>query len=525
MTDHCVGIDLGTTYSCLAYIDEDGNPVVEKNYEQGETTPSVILFNENGEIVVGNSAKDQALMYPSERVITAIKRSMGQDYSVTIDGNSYNPTQLSAMILRKLIGDFEENHGCTLERAVITVPAYFGENQKDQTKTAGIIAGLKEVYLINEPTAAAIAFGYGEPKDKKERVLVYDLGGGTFDVTVLEIDRGEFSTVATDGAMYLGGKDWDADLTDIILEKVAEESGTDKNALKEDPDIMQTLAYDSETIKKRLSTAENTKGTLTVDGHKYVFNINRDEFESRSEANLLQTIDIIHRVLESKSFTMDDIDEIILVGGSSRMPQVKNAIAANFPGKDIKIYDPDQSVAKGASLYARSLMITDLEARGEAPAIGEGDEPPRKVTIKNVLSKTFGIKAIYEDGSEKISNLIFRNETLPITKTKIYYPVEDDQSSIKVEIFESAALNNEEGHKTDTDDGTPIGDFTMELPPGTSKNTPIEVTFIATEEGILTADVKCEDESKEYKLHNDLTMTEEEISKSQSLMEKVIRSE
>ena len=171
MTEYSIGIDLGTTYSCLAYIDEDGDPVVEKNFEQEDTTPSVILFNENGEIIVGSPAKDRSVMYPPERVITSIKRQMGTDYTVNIDGETYNPIMLSAVILRKMINDFNENHGCDVKKAVITCPAYFGQNERDATKTAGTIAGLEDVTVINEPTAAAISFGFGNAADgKKERI-------------------------------------------------------------------------------------------------------------------------------------------------------------------------------------------------------------------------------------------------------------------------------------------------------------------------------------------------------------------
>ena len=237
MTDYCIGIDLGTTYSCLAYIDEDGDPVVEKNFEQEDTTPSVILFNENGEIIVGSPAKDMAMMYPPERIITSIKRQMGTDYEVDIDGEKYNPIMLSAVILRKMINDFNENHGCDVKKAVITCPAYFGQNERDATKTAGTIAGLDDVTVINEPTAAAISFGFGNAADGKKRVLVYDLGGGTFDVTILEIDGSSFTAVATDGERLLGGKDWDAVISKIIKEKVAEESGIDIETLDEDEDI------------------------------------------------------------------------------------------------------------------------------------------------------------------------------------------------------------------------------------------------------------------------------------------------
>ncbi len=515
MTDYCIGIDLGTTYSCLAYVDEDGDPVIEKNFEQEETTPSVILFDDNGQILVGSQAKEMAVMYEQDRAVTAIKREIGSNYVKEVDGKTYNPTQLSATILKKLLDDFNSNHCCDVKKAVITVPAYFGQNERDQTKTAGMIAGLEEVTLVNEPTAAAISYGYSGSKEGKERVLVYDLGGGTFDVTVLEIEDGKFNAVATDGERFLGGKDWDAAMAEIIKEKVAEESGTDIDFLESDPEGVKSLEYDSEVIKKRLSTSEVTKGTLTVDGHKYVYSVNRGEFEDMSEDKLMQTLDVMDRVLKSKSMTIDDIDVVILVGGSSRMPQVKEAIMKKYPTANVKAHDSDLAVAKGAALFAKSIA--------ESPtAITEDAPEEKKIVVKNVLSKTFGLKATYEDGSEMISNLIFRNETLPIDKTKRYYPVENGQNSIKIEIFEDSAMNDEEGFKTEMDMGVPIGEFTMDLPENVVKETPIDVTFVATEEGILTASVVCMDQHKEYTLENDLKMTLEEIEKSQSIMERVI---
>lgn len=521
MTDYCIGIDLGTTYSCLAYIDEDGDPVVEKNFEQEDTTPSVILFNENGEIIVGSPAKDMAMMYPPERVITSIKRQMGTDYEVDIDGEKYNPIMLSAVILRKMINDFNENHGCDLKGAVITCPAYFGQNERDATKTAGTIAGLDDVTVINEPTAAAISFGYGNAGQGKKRVLVYDLGGGTFDVTILEIDGSSFTAVATDGERLLGGKDWDAAISKLIKEKVAEELGVDVESLDEDEEIKQTLVNDSETIKKRLSTAESTKGTLSVNGQKVVFTITRDEFEAVSAGLIQTTVEIIDRVLASKEFTMADIDDVLLVGGSSRMPQVRNAIAARYPDAEIKVFDPDQSVAKGAAIFAKSMSMAS-EQPAVNPETGAPEPMPEGVlSVHNVLSKTFGIKAMYEDGTEMISNIIFRNEVLPIESVKTYYPVDDGQTTIKVEIYEDAAMNNEEGKKTAVIDAAPVGEFMMDLPSQVTKNTPITVKFTATDEGILIAAVDCMDQHTDYQIENDLKMSQEDIAKSQGLMEKV----
>ena len=521
MTDYCIGIDLGTTYSCLAYIDEDGNPVVEKNFEQEDTTPSVILFNENGEIIVGSPAKEMATLYPPERIITSIKRQMGTDYTVDIDGDTYNPIMLSAVILRKMINDFNENHGCDVKKAVITCPAYFGQNERDATKTAGTIAGLDDVTVINEPTAAAISFGFGNAGDGKKRVLVYDLGGGTFDVTVLEIDGPSFTAVATDGERLLGGKDWDAVISKIIKEKVSQETGIDVSDLDENEEIRQCLINDSETIKKRLSTAESTKGTLSVDGQKVVYTVTRSEFESASASLMQTTIDLIDKVLASKNFSMSDIDEVILVGGSSRMPQVKATISARYPDANVKVYDPDQSVAKGAALYSKSNSF-DLDSAPVDPSTGEVVEPPAGVlNVHNVLSKTFGIKAVYEDGTEMISNIIYRNEVLPIESVKTYYPVDDGQSTIKVEIYEDSAANDDDGRKTAVIDGAPVGEFMMELPTDVTKNTPIVVKFTATDEGILIATVDCMDQHTDYQIENDLKMSEEAIQKSQGLMEKV----
>jgi len=521
-----IGIDLGTTYSCLAFIDEEGDPIVEKNFEQEDTTPSVILFNENGEIIVGSPAKDMAIMYPLERVVTAIKRQIGTDYEVDIDGDKYTPVTLSAAILRKMINDFNDNHGVDVKKAVITCPAYFGQNERDATKTAGKVAGLTDVTIINEPTAAAISFGFGAGAGEKKRVMVYDLGGGTFDVTILEIEGSAFTAVATDGERLLGGKDWDQALIKIIKQKVCEENDIEETELDDDDDVKQSLILDSETIKKRLSTAESTKGTLTVGGKKAVYTITRSEFEAATAPLMQTTIDIIDRALASKSFSISDIDDVILVGGSSRMPQVKNGICQKYPDASVKVFDPDQSIAKGAAIFASAHNWASAEDSAAAVAAGETYVPKEgEITVHNVLSKSFGIKAVYDDGRERemISNIIFRNEVLPIVATKTYYPVDDGQTSIKVEIFENSASNNDQGKRIELIDGYSVGDFEMDLPEGVTRSTPITVKFIATDEGILVSHVDCLSLHTEYQLQNKLQMSDSEIKDSQGLMEKVAK--
>ncbi|MDR0523478.1 MAG: Hsp70 family protein [Candidatus Methanoplasma sp.] len=527
--EYAIGIDLGTTYSCMAYLDEEGSPVVEKNFEQEDTTPSVILFNENGEIIVGSPAKDMAMMYSMERVVTAIKRQMGQtgpEVDVEIDGAVYTPVSLSAAILKKMINDFNDNHGTDIKKAVITCPAYFGQLERDATKNAGMIAGLEEVTIINEPTAAAISFGLGGGVEGRKRVLVYDLGGGTFDVTVLEIEGNSFTAVATDGERLLGGKDWDAELIKIIKRKIMDEYGVDESEFDSDDDVKQNLILDSETIKKRLSSAESTKGTLTVGGRKAVYTVTREEFEAETRSLMDATLEKMDSALSSKGFSMGDIDEVILVGGSSRMPQVKAGISAKYPSANLRLFDPDQSIAKGAAIFAGTHNwnlredMEDAEKKGEeyVPAAGE-------IVVHNVLSQTFGIKAVYDDTSaEMISNIIFRNEKLPISSIKTYYPVDDGQSSIMVEIYESAANNVEGERRIELVEGCPVGDFEMTLPEGVTKNTPIAVKFTATDEGILIASADCLGSHKEYQLQNRLQMSDSEIQKSRGLVEKVQRA-
>lgn len=505
---YCIGIDLGTTYSCLAYIDENGNPTVEKNFEQEDTTPSVILFNENGEIIVGSPAKDMAVMYPADRIITGIKRQVGTDYSVVIDGDKYTPVTLSAAILRKIINDFNENHGCEIKRAVITCPAYFGQNERDSTKMAGRIAGLEDVTIINEPTAAAVSFGYGGDGGKK-RILVYDLGGGTFDVTILEIEGNSFTAVATDGERLLGGKDWDRALASLIKEKVSVTTGVSIEEMDEDEEISVLLDLDTEAIKKRLSTAESTRGTLSVGGRKTIYTISRAEFESVTAHLMNRTIEIIGSVLSSKGFATEDVDEIVLVGGSSRMPQVRNGISEAFPNMTIRLFDPDQSVAKGAAIFSKS----------KSPSSEEEEDA---LSVKNILSKTFGVRVSY-NGKEMISNIIYRNDVLPIESVKIYYPVEEKQSSVLVEIFEDTATDKNGEVRTDLIDGVSIGNFEMELPSDITRDTPIKVTFRAEEDGTLTAKIECMGISKDYLLRSDLSLTEGEIEQSKGLMEKVLK--
>ena len=535
-----IGIDLGTTYSCLAYIDDNNEPVVERNYEHEDTTPSVILFNDVGEKLVGSSAKDMFLMYSSDRFVLDIKRKMGTDYSVDIDGIRYTPPTLSGLIHRKLLKDFEENHGLdegSVKSAVITVPAYFGQEEREATVNAGRIAGLEEVTLLNEPTAAAICFGFGNNQGGPKKVLVYDLGGGTFDVTVLQIDGKSFTAIATDGQRLMGGKDWDAALKQIIIGKIAEMSGLSEGEIEADNDIMEALVLDSEDLKKRLSTSESTRGTMTIGGRKVTYTVTREEFEDATRHLIDSTADTVEEVLDSKNLTVGDIDAFLLVGGSSRMPQVKSVIGARFPGANIKIYDPDQSIAKGAAVYCKSRdVLSDakaeikqqMDAQQTAPAdetemASRVDEVAMStddaIVVHNVLSKSLGVKAGDGNGNEYISNIVFRDVTLPLVENRTYYPYVDGQLSVEVEIFENSARNNEDGMRVELADATLVGSFPMKLPEDVTKNTPINIRFTVNDDGMVFAYVECKDQHAEYNLKTKTSMTDEEIRKYRGIVE------
>lgn len=503
-----VGIDLGTTYSCLAYIDRSGDPVIERNFEQEETTPSVILFNENHEIIVGSPAKDIAAMYPPERTFVSVKRHMGTKFNAEVDGKIYTPVTLSAAILKKMLDDFSEVHGRKIKRAVVTCPAYFGQNERESTKNAGRIAGLDDVIIINEPTAAAIAFGYGNDNSEK-RVLVYDLGGGTFDVTVLDIAGGSFNAVATDGERLLGGRDWDLALAALILKKVSQESGIPIEELEEDEDAAVTLEVDTESIKKRLTTAESTRGSMNVGTERIIYTVTREEFEEATAHLFERTLDVMSDILESVNTPMSEVDDVILVGGSCKMPHIIDGIMKLYPEVNIRLFDPDRSVAKGAAIFAKSKSMSEV-----------GYEDEYAIKVKNVLSKSFGVKVDYA-GEEVISNIIYRNESLPLENVKIYYPMEDEQSSVLIEIFENSAIRSEDDIRIGITEGDYVGAFDMELPEGVTKDTPITVKFKAAEDGTISAEAECLGEIKEYSLESFLTISEEDLEKSKGLVEKV----
>ncbi|QST01987.1 Hsp70 family protein [Pontibacillus sp. ALD_SL1] len=506
------GIDLGTTYSCISYMDEHNKAVVLSNSEGERITPSVVYFEDIGEdkpnVVVGTAAKESSKLYPND-VVSFIKRQMGTDIPFYHGDENYRPEEVSAYVLRKLVQDAAESTGEDIEDVVITVPAYFGVNEREATKRAGEIAGLNVIGLIPEPTAAAVAYGMTKEDDKK--VLVYDLGGGTFDVTLIDISQESIEVVVTGGDHNLGGKDWDDAIISYLVDQYKEQTGSDEDIL-EDEETAQQLQLSAESAKKTLSSRNKAPIRFNHGAESVRVELTREKFEEITEHLLQRTIELTNLMLEEakkKGEGADQVDEIILVGGSTRMPQIEARLTQEF-NVQLTVFDPDESVAKGAALYGMQRSLQDwVKTRAQeinestgggssedtakaeeqaidelaniAPAIGPGSiESNIKRAIKNVTSKSFGIIAIV-DGERKVVNLVKKNDSLPSVITQSFGTLEADQETALLEVMENE-LSDE---NVEIDNAVNIGEAVLELPHGLPEGAPISVKFVLNEDGRL----------------------------------------
>jgi len=482
------GIDLGTTYSCIARVDEKGNVEIIKNEEGKNITPSVVQFIAPTEIVVGESAKGEAVLAP-ESVVLYIKRSMAKKkedpeyFEKDFFGEIYKAEQVSALILKKLVADAEKMTGEKITDVVITVPAYFGFDERQATENAGKIAGLNVLGIVNEPTAAAIAYGATSKKKEDKVILVYDLGGGTFDITVAEIIGDDVTVIATNGNHSLGGKNWDAELISYFVSQFCEKTGVNEDEIYDDTAILNELVLRTEEAKKILKDKNTASFVLNMGpGKRAKLEVTIDKFNELTRHHLLSTIELTKVVLKEAATKMsskgkpgDQFDEIIFVGGSTRMRQVKDAIMKEF-GVEPQIFEPDEAIARGAALLAQYLQ-KNAQDSSASNGIKPGDTSP----FTEVTSKSYGIETLV-DGKEKLSNVILKNDQIPLSNTKTYYTVQADQRMVNIDVYESNIMEN----VTDLSNGKKIANGRLDLPAGLPDEAPLDVTFSLDRNGMLS---------------------------------------
>lgn len=481
-----IGIDLGTTNSVVVVM-EGGEPTVITTQEGGRLTPSVVGFTKNGERLVGQLAKRQAVSNP-ERTISSIKRHMGTKYTVTIDGKDYTPEQISAMILEKMKGDAERYLGEKVTEAVITVPAYFNDSQRQATKDAGRIAGLDVKRIINEPTAAALAYGIDKSDDKT--VLVYDLGGGTFDVSILELGDGVFEVKSTTGDTHLGGDDFDHRIMDWMTDEFKKQNGID---LTGDKMAMQRIREAAEKAKIELSSMMTTNINLPfitagANGPQHLdMDLTRAKFDSMTSDLVDRTIQCVHTALSDAKMTVNDIDKILLVGGSSRIPAVQEAIKRVLGKEPAHGVNPDECVAVGAAIQAGVLA---------------GDV--KDVLLLDVTPLSLGIETM----GGVFTRIIDRNTTIPTSKKQIFSTATDNQPSVDIHVLQ--------GEREMAADNKTLGRFELSGIPAAPRGVPqIEVAFDIDANGIVNVSAKDLGTGKEQKITitSSGSLSKEEVDK------------
>ncbi|MCL2169172.1 MAG: molecular chaperone DnaK [Defluviitaleaceae bacterium] len=468
-----IGIDLGTTNSCVAVM-EGGKPVVIPNSEGGRTTPSIVGFTKSGERLVGEAAKRQAITNP-ENTVMSIKRLMGTKEKVTIDGKAYTPQEVSAMILQKLKADAEAYLGGTVTEAVITVPAYFGDDERQATVDAGRIAGFDVKRIINEPTSASLA--YGLENEKEEKILVYDLGGGTFDVSVIEIGDGVVEVLSTNGVNHLGGDDFDERIIDFLVKEFKNTEGID---LSKDKSAMQRIKVEAEKAKKELSTVTQTDInipfiTANQDGPKHLdVKLTRAKFDELTADLVEQTVQPVHNALKDAGVSASQLTRVLLVGGSTRIPAISDAVQKITGHEPFKGINPDECVAIGAGIQGGKLS---------------GDESLKDLILVDVTPLTLGIETL----GGVSTPLIERNTSIPAKASQVFSTAADNQSAVDIVVVQ--------GERQFARDNKKLGEFRLDgIMPAPRGMPKIEVTFDIDANGIINISAKDQGTGKEQKI-------------------------
>ena len=504
MAKYVFGIDLGTTYSCIEYVDETGRATVVNNSEGTNTTPSVVNFASPSQVVVGQVAKENAVIDP-DNTISLVKTLMGKtDFAISYNGEDKSPEEVSAYILRKVAEDAGKMLDTEVKDVVITCPAYFGTAERTATKNAGIIAGLNVLEVISEPTAAALYYGCAREQEEKT-ILVFDLGGGTFDVTIMNISSEKIEVICSDGNHELGGKDWDEAVMRYLAEEFISQTGFDGEF---DEYAQQDMRLKAEKAKQQLTSRDQVPVMLDAAGLRARINLTREKFDEITSALLGEAIEKTESAIDVAKEKGYNIDEILLVGGSTRMPQVTKAIVDRF-GMEPKILDPDEAVAKGAAIHAVNVYVnnqkslepgdvgeTTVNVGGATKEINADDYKEELAVQPEMMSiggktrqvvvattKSFAIEVLI-NGESKCCNMIIKNEPMPngsISVTKEFGTNIADQESAELVVYESDFMEE----TFDVDKDFVLGTATLELPGNLPAGSPIQVTFTLSTEGIL----------------------------------------
>jgi molecular chaperone DnaK (HSP70) len=548
------GIDLGTTYSVIATLGANNLPEVIENFaDGGGTLASAVYFTEDGEPVVGKVAKNQSEIEP-ERVIQYVKREIGKKnpHIYTFNGIDYDPIKTSSLVLKR-IKEYAEEQGHEVKDVVITCPAYFGNEERAATKQAGIIAGFNVLNIVNEPTAAALNSCSHEFNESR-KILVFDLGGGTFDVTLIDfsVDENRKSTIeviASNGDDRLGGIDWDAVLNEYMLEVYSAESGVEVKDIAHE--IKQRIRAEVEDVKKGLSFMTTKSVSIAAAGESARITLKRDEFEKRTKDLVEKTTTFVHMVLANAGVKAEEVNIVLLVGGSTFMPMIRSAVEAIFPGR-IRVEQPDLAVAKGAALAAavewnesireeikkreeeikkpETGAIKSKEKEKEIQRLSKNliDVPDQVAAVNDKLQRSLGPGVFVAEKSYMIDNLLFMGDPIASEATSVYGTMEANQKGVGISVFENASIDKVNNHVLPSIDENgdeqatdpllkvkKIGDVTLNLPPKTPKHAPIQVTFKSTTSGLVVTAINLTTlEKASTVIESENTMTAEELAKA-----------